>query len=428
MDYNETISYLYKQLPVYQKYGASAIKKDLTNIKLLCGHFNNPHLNYPTIHIAGTNGKGTVAHLIASYLQTIGLKVGLYTSPHYMDFRERIKVDGLWVQQDYVVDFVASNKEIISEIVPSFFEITVSMAFDYFSKSSVDIAVIETGLGGRLDSTNIIEPILSVITNISLDHTDMLGDTIYAIAHEKAGIIKQQTPVVIGEYQTECDAVFLNKALSTKSDIHFASIEWQKSQEDSKVAVKKESCEIKMDVSSESPFFVSNMITALEAIYVYNEIEEVANNQDAIETAFAEYRSISNYIGRWQILNEAPKVITDSAHNYDALDKVIQHISGMDYNKLHLVLGFVLGKDVKSVLKMLPSKATYHFVKPKIFRGMPVADLELLAQEEGIKGRTYASVEEAYETVIDIVDKKDLIYIGGSSFVVGDLLDYLANN
>ncbi len=429
MDYNDTISYLYAQLPVYQKYGASAIKKDLTNIRLLCKGLDNPHADYPVIHVAGTNGKGTVSHLISSYLQTIGLKVGLYTSPHYRDFRERIKVNGQWIEQQEVVDFVASCKNDIDQIIPSFFEITVAMAFEYFRMSRVDIAVIETGLGGRLDSTNIVAPLISVITNISLDHTDMLGDTIYKIAHEKAGIIKKNTPVIIGEYQSECDAVFFDKAAECNSPIEFASLKWSYEPSNSD-NIKLYSGSISLEVLSknESPFYMKNVITALAVIQKYEEIHGTAVDIDQVVESINSYRQISNYMGRWQIIDQRPLIITDSAHNKNALATVMHHLMSIKYRKLHLILGFVKGKDVQGIFDCLPINAEYHFVSPNIFRGLDVNNLKSIALTHGRNGQTYGSVGEAYEIVKENADPNDLIYIGGSSFVVGDLLDYLAKS
>lgn len=422
MNYQETLSFLYEQLPVYQKYGASAIKKDLTNIRLLCHHLDTPQSTWPSIHIAGTNGKGTVSHMIGAVLQAQGLKVGLYTSPHYTDFRERIKVNGAWISERFVTDFVSTHKEMISKIEPSFFEITVAMAFDYFRSEEVDIAIIETGLGGRLDSTNIVQPLLSVITHISLDHMSMLGTNVYQIAHEKAGIIKSETPVVIGKYQNECDSVFFNRARLCNSSISFASLRWRSDQHCIKSLIDEKSIKISKHIEAESPFLIENATTAIEALTQYQKITDQTIAPSVIEHGIMNYRQISNYIGRWQVVHENPKAIADSAHNVDALSKVISNLSRVKHTQLRIVLGFVKDKDIDQIIALLPKDAVYYFVAPSIFRALPTDSLYKKSTEHHLNGQVYKSVIDGYNAALSDSISDDLIFIGGSSFVVGDLL------
>jgi dihydrofolate synthase / folylpolyglutamate synthase len=426
MNYQETVDFLYERLPVYQKYGSSAIKKDLTNIRILCERLGNPHESFPCIHIAGTNGKGTVSHLIAAILQKSGLRVGLYTSPHYVDFRERIKINGDWIGEDWITQFVASQLTTIDEIVPSFFEITVAMAFQYFKDENVDIAVIETGLGGRLDSTNIVYPLLSVITHISLDHMSMLGDNEYMIAHEKAGIIKDNRPIVIGRYQSCCDSVFLSKAKYHNAPLTFASLDWEC--DGTLLSHNKSHSTIQLgdNYKDESPFFIENVVTAIEAIRIYTSVNTNHGiTSDVISRAIEKYRKLTNYIGRWQIVQRQPLVIADSAHNIDAITKVVRQIVNIPANHLRMIIGFVKDKDVESILKILPSHATYYFVEPSIFRALDSHQLHTQAATHRLTGSFFSSVEEGYNAAIAESEPDDFIFIGGSSFVVGDFLAML---
>ncbi len=426
-DYQQTLSYLYDQLPVYQKVGSSAIKKDLTNIKALVKALDNPHESYPTVHIAGTNGKGTTAHIIAAILQSSGLKVGLYTSPHYEDFRERIKIDGTYISEESVITFVADHQSLMEMQRPSFFEVTVVMAFDHFKKEAVDIAVIETGLGGRLDSTNIITPLLSVITNISLDHQNMLGPDIYTIAGEKAGIIKKERPVVVGKYQSSCDHVFINKAAAENSQLSFASLCWSHKQLENKMIFNHQNQGYKLEIKNPDggPFLLENITTALEAIHQYNHIVEQTISTEAIKQGISSFRKISNYKGRWEQLGSHPDVITDSAHNQDAIKKVLDHIHQQEYKHIHFVLGFVGDKDVDKILKMLSPKHSYYFTQPSIFRALSSSTLQEKATDLQLHGAVYDDVPSAYTAALAKASKEDLIYIGGSSFVVADILTYL---
>lgn len=419
MNYDETIEYLYAQLPVYQRQGATAIKKDLTNTRLLCEHLGNPQEKIMTIHVAGTNGKGTVSHLIAAMLQTMGLRVGLYTSPHYTDFRERMKINGEWILEAEVIDFVGAHRDYIERLSPSFFELTVCMAFDYFARHEVDIAVIETGLGGRLDSTNVITPELSVITHISLDHVDMLGDTIYAIAGEKAGIIKPQVPAVIGRHQTDCDHVFWAKSRDCDSAITYADHQWEY-RSGSLIGAGNQCIELPADIDAESPFMIENCITAVEAISQYCNLNSI--DLPDISRAITDYRKLTKYIGRWQLLCQSPKIITDSAHNPDALRKVIDRLLAEDYDQLHMVLGFVSDKDVNKIMSFLPQDTSYYWVQPSIFRAKKSEEVMSVAHATGLSGDAYATVESGVRAALSKAGANDLIYVGGSSFVVADVL------
>ena len=415
MSYQETISFLFSQLPVYQRDGEKAIKKDLSNIIKLCSVLDNPQEAWPSIHIAGTNGKGTVTHMVAAGLQSAGLKVGIYSSPHYIDFRERIKINGEWISEEAVVSFVKDNMSLIKEIQPSFFEITVAMAFDYFRRMEVDIAVIETGLGGRLDSTNVIVPLLSVITNISMDHMNMLGDSIYKIAREKAGIIKSDVPVIVGLYQSECDAVFIHKAKQTNSELIFASTNG--------VVIGNHA-----DSVFKSPFYKENRKTAHTALVYLREHGLVDISEDHIDEGLETFESLTNYMGRWQTIRNEPLVIIDSAHNIDAITKVLERIQIISYEHLHMVLGFVKEKDLSGVMALLPKNAHYYLVKPDIFRGIALEQLAQLFSSYNLTYTRCGVVSEGYAKALESAEEKDLIYVGGSSFVVGDLLSYLANN
>ena len=426
-DYQQTLSYLYDRLPVYQKAGATAVKKNLTNITALSKGLGHPHQAYPSIHIAGTNGKGTTAHIIAAILQSSGLKVGLYTSPHYEDFRERIKVNGTYISEAEVVGFVEDHQALMETHKPSFFEVTVAMAFEHFRKEGVDIAVIETGLGGRLDSTNIISPLLSVITHISLDHQNMLGPDIYTIAGEKAGIIKSKTPVVIGRYQASCDHVFIKKAADEKAPLSFASLEWGYEQLENEVVFKNNNQDHKLHIAHNrgGPFLLENIVTALQSITTYNSMTSESISASAIKKGIEEFRKISNYKGRWQQLDSHPDVITDSAHNEDAISKVLDYINNQGYEQIHFVLGFVGDKDVDKILKMLSPDHTYYFTQPSIFRALSRSTLKEKATQHGLFGAVYDDTPSAYTAARSKAKANDLVYIGGSSFIVADLLSHI---
>ena len=425
--FNSTLNYMYTQLPMFQRVGSQAFKKDLTNIKLLCEHLGNPFEKYPCIHIAGTNGKGSTAHLTSAILQANGYKVGLYTSPHYRDFRERIKVDGKYISRKNVVEFVANNKAVFEKIKPSFFEITVALAFDFFAKEKVDIAVIETGLGGRLDSTNIINPILSVITNISFDHQQFLGNTLKKIAGEKAGIIKKNIPVVIGETQEEIISVFEKKAKTKKAEITFADQNYQ---------VKKKSENLthtnfdilkngqplfsNQKINLHGAFQAKNIATALQAIDSLSESFSIKKTK--IATAFINLKSLTNFKGRWQVLQKDPIVLCDSAHNEAGLSLAMSQLKALKINGLHFVLGMVNDKSIEKMLNFFPKEASFYFCKPDIPRGLEVEILAQKAVELGLKGRAYSSVKNALRAAKKKAGKKDLIYVGGSTFVVAEVI------
>lgn len=405
MNYQETINWLFNQLPMYQLQGASAYKKDLTNTHLLIDHLDNPQKKLKCIHVAGTNGKGSTSHMLASILQEAGYKVGLYTSPHLKDFRERIKINGFEISENFVCDFVNKHKAFFEANDMSFFEMTVGLAFDYFAKEKVDIAIIEVGMGGRLDATNIITPLVSVITNIGMDHTQFLGNTLEAIAFEKAGIIKPGVPVVIGEYTPETKAVFLAKATECHSDIYFAS-----------------------DLVTETYFSdligdyqLHNKKTVLQTIAVLNAQKEFKIFHEDIKSGLLQVVKNTGLQGRWQQLGELPKIVCDTAHNKNGLEIVMNQIKKEKFEKLHIVLGVVNDKDLDEVLPLFPTNAIYYFCKPNIPRGLDAKTLQEEAQKHGLNGYVYNSVSEAYASSKNNATKDDFIFIGGSTFVVAEL-------
>ena len=406
MNYQETIEWMFNQLPMYQNQGASAYKKDLTNTLLLAEYLGNPERKIKTIHVAGTNGKGSTSHLLAAILQEAGYKVGLYTSPHLKDFRERIKINGKDISEEYVCQFMNVHRNFFETQQLSFFEMTVGLAFDYFSNQNVDIAIIEVGMGGRLDSTNIITPLVSVITNIGLDHTQFLGDTLSLIAAEKAGVIKPNVPVVIGEYTPETKNVFLAKAEQEHAAIYFAS-----------------------DLVHEnypSPLIgdyqAFNKKTVLQTIKVLTEVSNFKITTENCKDGFENVLNLTHLKGRWQILQEQPKVICDTAHNKDGLNIVLKQLSREYFDTLHIVLGVVNDKDLSEILPLFPKKANYYFCKPNIPRGLDAAVLQQKAIEFGINGNVYSSVRKAYGDALLHSKKNDVIYVGGSTFVVAEIV------
>lgn len=430
MDYKATIDYLFTKLPMYQRVGAVAMKKDLGNILLLCEALGSPHKKFKSIHLAGTNGKGSTAHITAAVLQQAGYKVGLYTSPHFRDFRERIKVNGNYIGEKAVVNFVEHNLSIINKIQPSFFEITVAMAFQHFAQEAVDIAVIETGLGGRLDSTNIIQPLVSVITNIGMDHEAMLGNTLAQIAGEKAGIIKQQTPVIIGERHEETTQVFEDKSKTCKAPIIFAedliSIQTQETtlkQRTFKVSSKAFPLinfdALALDLTGD--YQIQNLRTALCTLALLNETPNVALTSKIILDACKQVQSLSKLIGRWQILEETPLTICDGGHNADGLKYVTKGLYALS-KKLHIVLGTVKDKDLNKMLPMLPKEATFYFAKANIPRGLDADILLQKATQLGLKGTAFDSVDAAYKAAQKNAHQDDCIFIGGSIFVVAEVV------
>jgi len=427
--YQETIEYLFEQLPMYQRIGAAAYKKDLTNTLALCAFLGHPEKQLKCIHVAGTNGKGSVSHMLAAALQAAGYKVGLYVSPHYKDFRERIKINGAYISEPYVVDFVERMMPVIASIAPSFFEITVAMAFDYFKQEAVDYAIIETGLGGRLDSTNVITPLLSVITNISFDHMNMLGNTLEAIANEKAGIIKQNIAVLIGEHSDESDSVFSEKSSAMRSPIYFAEDMLQCdefSTMDGAIQASfhsKENPELSFKIVSDfgGDYQKKNLRTAIAALILLR--SQIPNLKEGnIAQGLSNLTSLTKFMGRWMTIKQAPRVIFDSAHNEAGLKEVIQQLQQLSFNKLHWVYGTVKDKDVNTNLSMLPKEATYYFASPQIPRGLEAANLKEQAALHGLFGEAYSSVQEAYENANLQAHANDLILVCGSIFVVAELI------
>jgi dihydrofolate synthase / folylpolyglutamate synthase len=437
MTYQQTIDYLYQQLPMFTRVGASAFKKDLTNTIALCDALGNPQNGFPTIHVAGTNGKGSTSHLIAAVLQSLGLKVGLYVSPHYKDFRERIKVNGQFVTKQYVKQFVAKNQTLFEDIQPSFFEMTVAMAFDYFNTEGVDIAVIEVGLGGRLDSTNIISPLVSVITNISFDHTDMLGNTLPLIAAEKAGIIKPKIPVIIGEEQAETTPIFMEKAREYDAPIYWASqnfdvqityADMDATVFDIKKSKSRGGEQQQVKVNLNGAYQSKNVATVLQTIEVLKELPFFAKYTDggswanATKQGFEHLKSLTQFIGRWQIINREPVVLCDSAHNEGGLSLAMSQLKVLTFNQLHVVVGMVKDKDISKMLSLFPKQATYYFCKANIPRGMAAEELKEKAKDFGLIGKAYPSVKRALAAAKRRAAADDLIYVGGSTFIVAEVI------
>jgi len=428
MNYKETLDYMYSQLPMFQRIGRPAFKPNLSNSWKLMDLLDNPHNKIKTIHIAGTNGKGSTAHFITSVLQEHGYKVGLYTSPHLKDFRERVRINGEMISKDYVVDFINDNKERFANIGLSFFEMTVGMAFKYFADEKVDIAVIETGMGGTLDSTNVITPLLSVITNISFDHTQFLGDTLAKIATEKAGIIKTDVPVVIGEKHPETAPVFQKTCLSKDAKLVFAAdnisfSQWEKNNNllyCNDIYYNTEKLFDQLASSLTGNYQKKNIVTALAALQELKNIMPIKN--DKIQLGFLNVIENTKITGRWQTLNTTPLTICDTGHNIDGIEYVINQIKETEYDKLHFVIGMVNDKDIGSVLSMLPKEATYYFCKANIPRGLEVEKLMQEAEQHGLHGSAYPSVQKAFETATLLAKNNDLVFVGGSTFTVAEVL------
>ncbi len=406
MNYQETTNWLFKQLPVFQLQGATAYKEDLTNTLLLAQHLNNPENYLKCIHVAGTNGKGSTSHLLASVLQEAGYKVGLYTSPHLKDFRERIKINGKEISEEFVCEFVEKNKSFFEANDLSFFEMTVGLAFEYFAKEKTDINIIEVGMGGRLDATNIIMPLVSVITNIGKDHTQFLGNTLQSIAKEKAGIIKKDVPVVVGEYVSETKEVFLAKAKETHSELFFASD-----------IVKENYPSVLL-----GDYQISNKKTALQTIRVLQIQGDFEITEENIQNGFLNVINTTGLQGRWQQLKLQPKVICDTAHNSHGLKIVLNQIKKEQFEELHFVLGVVNDKDLEEILPLFPKEAHYYFCKPNILRGLDAEILQQKATDFQLNGKVYNSVSNAYQAALQNANKSDFVYIGGSTFVVAEVL------
>lgn len=425
MDYSTTLNYLYNQLPMYQRIGAAALKPNLENTHAIDQLFGNPSKKFKSIHVAGTNGKGSVSHSIASVLQSAGYKVGLYTSPHLKDFRERIRVNGSMISEEFVVDFVQQYVDSSSNLSPSFFELTVIMAFDYFAKQKVDIALIEVGLGGRLDSTNIVVPELCVITNISLDHTNLLGNTLAEIASEKAGIIKKSIPVVIGETNEETKSVFISKAEQLQSPILFADQNYFISESSNGLLQVHDQFqeEILQNIEFElkGNYQKKNLPTILASIDILRKTEWNISDSAILKGLESASRQ-TGLLGRWQILNETPKVICDSGHNDAGVKEIVQQISQLRYNQLHIVWGMVNDKSIAPILKLLPVEAVYYFTQAAINRALPSEELQQLASNFNLNGKAYSSVQKAFQAAKLAAEENDLIFVGGSTFIVAELV------
>jgi dihydrofolate synthase/folylpolyglutamate synthase len=435
MNYQQTLDYLYAQLPMFTRVGASAYKANLDNTIALCKLRDNPQNKFKSIHIGGTNGKGSTSHMLAAILQTAGYKTGLYTSPHLKDFRERIRINGEIISEQLVVDFVAKYKAGFEAIAPSFFEMTVALAFEYFAKEHVDIAVVEVGLGGRLDSTNVITPLVSVITNIGWDHMNILGDTLQLIAAEKAGIIKPNIPVIVGEKQPEVEAIFIDKANLEKAEIKFASEEWEAGE------VKGERLKVKggglLDIEvtdHHSPFTVHHLQLDLTGTYQLKNIKTVLSTinelrlqgfiitDEHIRTALSSVKALTGLHGRWETIAQSPLTICDTGHNPEGIQEVLKNIARVKHEQLHFVIGMVNDKDSSKVLSALPKNAIYYFCKPDIPRGLEAATLQEKAVSFGLEGEAYPSVKQALAAAQAGANANDLVFVGGSTFVVAEVV------
>ena len=428
MNYADTTNWMFNKFPMYQKIGAAAYKPDLGNIVELLDFLGNPQNSFKTVHVAGTNGKGTVSHTLASIFQECGYKTGLYTSPHLLDFRERIRINGQMIPEQNVIDFIGDNKEKFEEMQLSFFEMATGMAFDYFAKEKVDIAIIEVGLGGRLDSTNVIMPELSVITNISLDHVAMLGNTLAEIAAEKAGIIKPNTPVVIGETQPETKDVFINKAKECKSPIYFADQIF----DCDKIHVESLDYQ-KFDIWKNSELYLEAVEFPLLGYYQKKNLATVMCAVDILKEKFnIDQKDIvnglefvvknTNLMGRWQVLSRQPLVIADTGHNVGGIKEITMQLSDMSFRKLHFVLGCVNDKDINGILHLLPQYAEYYFCKADIPRGLDANILASKAFEAGLRGNVYESVQQAYNSALNNAHFDDVVFVGGSNFTVAEVI------
>ena len=428
MTYKETLEFLFRALPLFSKVGESAYKKDLTNTLSLCESIGNPQRKFKTIHIAGTNGKGSTSHMLASIFQTAGYKTGLYTSPHLKDFRERIKVNGEMCDEDFVIDFTKGILPMIQEIQPSFFEITVAMAFEYFALQEVDIAIIEVGLGGRLDSTNIITPELSIITNIGWDHMNLLGNSLEEIAFEKAGIIKPSIPVVIGEYTEITRPIFEKRALDESAPIYWASEErWVSDFEmaahhiDITVAEKRNDERLNYQLDLPGIYQTKNIITVLTAVEVLNR-GSWHISQSAIHKALSHVKKLTGLHGRWEVIKEKPLLVLDVAHNEDGIKQVVRQIELVGAQEVHIVIGMVKDKERSKVLDLLPKKAHYYFTKAPIPRALDEQILMQEAAEKNLHGSSFAYINDAVKQALHHATEHDLILVCGSVFVVGEVI------
>ena len=426
MNYEQALNYLYTKLPLFSLLGAKAYKADLKNTLALCEYLNNPQNKIKTIHVAGTNGKGSTSHILAAIFQQNDYKTGLYTSPHLKDFRERIKINGSMIPESFVIDFIKKTKGISEKIKPSFFELTFVMALDYFAVQKVDIAIIETGLGGRLDSTNVITPILSVITNIGYDHMDILGDSLEKIAYEKAGIIKPGIPVVIGEVTPETKTIFINKVIETHSPIFFAedrnkirSTKYDNKHLEIATIYYRDGKINHYHLDLNGFYQQKNLLTVLCAIEVLQ--NDLILKEKNIKIALANVTKLTGLRGRWEVINNAPLVVLDVAHNEGGIKELVQQILKISFNKLHIVFGMVKDKDLEKALENLPKNATYYFTKAQIPRALPENELQEKAGQHHLTGNAYPFVNNAVKAAIEAATKEDMVIVCGSVFVVGEV-------
>lgn len=428
MTYNQTLDYLFSKLPMYQRIGQAAYKANLDNTIAICQALGNPEKKLKCIHVAGTNGKGSSSHMLAAILQQAGYKTGLYTSPHLKDFRERIRIGGKPIAQKQVVEFVEEYKPVFEKIEPSFFEWTVGLAFHYFAKEEVDVAVIEVGLGGRLDSTNVINPVACLITNISLDHTNLLGDTVQKIAAEKAGIIKPRVPVIVSQYQPEVGPVFSEKAKELKAPIAFAEKNYKllsaaREKDLLKVSFlnKKTNEQVAVELDLTGSYQAKNVGGVLAMVEVLREEGFIIEDEN-VRKALKHVCKLTGLQGRWQTLSTKPLVIADTGHNEDGIREVLLNLKACDYKKLHFVLGMVSDKEITLILKLLPKEAVYYFCKASIPRALDEAELAAKAKKAGLSGKSYQTVPEALEAAKKQAKPGDLVFVGGSTFTVADAL------
>jgi len=434
--YSDVISYLYSCLPMFSRLGADAIKADLINTEKFCARLDNPQNKFKSVHVGGTNGKGSTSHILTAILQTAGYKTGLYTSPHLKDFRERIRINGIMISEHEILQFVNEQYGFIEELEPSFFEVTVAMAFHHFAVNQVDIAIIEVGLGGRLDSTNVIQPVLSVISNIAFDHMDILGNTLPLIAGEKAGIIKKRVPVIISQKQDDVADVFINKAAEQESELIFASEEWlirkSKSQLDSpkflSVDISQKNDKIPpyfsfntLELDLPGTYQLKNLAGVLSAVKQLRELGYQISDQNIID-ALRKVKTLTGLMGRWQILQQAPLLICDTGHNEDGIREVVKNIEQSTFDQLHMVIGMLRDKDISGILKMLPKNAIYYFCQPDLPRAKPAIDLRNEAKAYNLLGEYYSSVKDALAAAKESARQGDLIFVGGSTFVVAEIL------
>ena len=427
MTYQQTIDYLFTRLPMFSRIGAAAYKKDLSNTLAICQAIGDPQTKFRSVHIAGTNGKGSTSHMLASIFQEAGYKTGLYTSPHLIDFRERIKLNGAWIPEDFIIDFVDRTKPLIESLEPSFFEITVAMAFSFFASSAVDIAIVEVGLGGRLDSTNIIRPEISIITNIGYDHMNLLGNELSQIAFEKAGIIKNRIPVIVGEWQAETHAVFEEKARQMNAPLQFADqirkvTDWKYDHHELVAEIsslhsdRKDS--YKLDLSA--IYQTKNLVTTLAASQVLENAGWKISDEK-IKKGLTKVKKSTGLHGRWEIIHERPLVVLDVGHNEAGMREIVRQIEVTDHEELHIIIGLVKDKEIKKILSLLPAHASYYFTRAQIPRALPENQLRETGVSVGLNGKAYPNVSAAFQAAVVRAHEKDLILACGSVFVVGEV-------